>query len=240
MVLAGVAAAAAVGIGAFLFAGPEQAAGPSPAPEVFVTAVGEQREVSLADGSTITLNTGTQVEVAFTDEARLVRLVDGQVLFEVSPGEVPFIVEAGGRRTTALGTRFDVYLVDAALAVTLLEGSVSVDRVGVPGSTVLVPGQQLRVSGGTEVVQDVDLDAVSGWQTGMIQFRDATVAEAVAELNRYSEVKLRVDDSRLASERLSGVFKAGDHDLFLESLSLYLPVETVRAGNEILIRRPAE
>ena len=56
----------------------------------------------LADGTTVLLNTATQLEVAFTEDERLVRLAKGQALFDVQPGEVPFTVEAGGRRTTAL------------------------------------------------------------------------------------------------------------------------------------------
>ena len=59
----------------------------------------------------------------------------------------------------------------------------------------------------------------------MLQFRDAPLGDVIAELNRYSQVQLRVDDEGLAGERLSGVFKAGDQELFLESLVLYLPVE---------------
>ncbi|MDP3459504.1 MAG: FecR domain-containing protein, partial [Hyphomonas sp.] len=231
-----VAAAAALGVGLFLFTrpGPAMLVEPVPSPEAFATIIGEQREVMLADGSSVTLNTGTRLEVVLTAEERFVRLEEGQALFEVASAEAPFVVEAGGRRTTALGTRFDVYLMPDGIAVTLVEGSVRVDGAG---GRVLEPGQQLRVSGAEVSVLDVDTDAVTGWQAGMVQFRDVPLAEAIAELNRYSNVKLRVEDPQLAAERLSGVFTAGDQELFLESLALYLPVETVRSGDEILIRR---
>ncbi|MEH6488459.1 hypothetical protein [Hyphomonas oceanitis] len=73
------------------------------------------------------------------------------------------------------------------------------------------------------------------WQTGILQFRDVTLGEAIAELNRYSETKLRVDDPALAAEHLSGAFPAGDQDMFAETLKLYLPVTVSRGDGAILI-----
>jgi len=233
------AAAAAIAFAALTLAPPK--AGPMhaavQAPQRHTTEIGEQREVRLADGTTVLLNTATQLEVAFTEAERRVRLVKGQALFDVQSGEVPFTVDAGGRRTTALGTRFDVYLMRDGLAVTLVEGVVRVARAGTDEGSFLAPGEQLRVSGGEVRIVPVDTAAVTGWQAGMLQFRDAPLGEVIAELNRYSDVQLRLDDAALAGERLSGVFKAGDQELFLESLSIYLPVEAERAGEVILVRR---
>ena len=236
-----VAAAAALAFGVFALTQPvtEPAPAPEPEPHIHTTEIGEQREVRLADGTNVLLNTATQVEVAFTEDERLVRLAKGQALFDVQPGEVPFTVEAGERRTTALGTTFDVYLMPDGLAVTLVEGVVRIARVGTDEGSFLAPGEQLRVSGGEVRVLSVDTAAVTGWQAGMLQFRDAPLGDVIAELNRYSQVQLRVDDEGLAAERLSGVFKAGDQELFLESLVLYLPVEVERAGEVILVRRLA-
>ncbi len=235
-----VAAAAALAFGVFALTQPGTepvpAPAPGPEPQLHTTEVGEQREVRLADGTTVLLNTATKLEVAFTEAERRVRLVKGQALFDVQSGEVPFTVEAGGRRTTALGTRFDVYLMPDGLAVTLVEGVVRVARAGTDEGSFLAPGEQLRVSGGDVRVVPVDTAAVTGWQAGMLQFRDAPLGEVIAELNRYSDVQLRLDDDGLAGERLSGVFKAGDQELFLESLVLYLPVEGERTGDVILVR----
>lgn len=233
------AAALAFGVSSLLQSGtgPVPAPAPGPEPQIHTTEIGEQREVSLTDGSTVLLNTATQLEVAFTEDERLVRLAKGQALFDVQSGEVPFTVEAGGRRTTALGTTFDVYLMPDGLAVTLVEGVVRIARVGTDEGSFLAPGEQLRVSGGEVRVLSVDTAAVTGWQAGMLQFRDAPLGDVIAELNRYSEVQLRLDDAALAGERLSGVFKAGDQELFLESLVLYLPVEGELHEDAILIKR---
>lgn len=235
-----IAAAAALAFGVFTLTQPatEPAPAPRPEPQIHTTEIGEQREVRLADGTTVLLNTATQLEVAFTEDERVVRLAKGQALFDVQSGEVPFTVEAGGRRTTALGTRFDVYLARDVLAVTLVEGVVRVARAGTDEGSFLAPGEQLRVSGGEVRVLSVDTAAVTGWQAGMLQFRDAPLGDVIAELNRYSQVQLRVDDEGLAGERLSGVFKAGDQELFLESLVLYLPVDIERQGDLIVLRSP--
>jgi transposase len=84
-------------------------------------------------------------------------------------------------------------------------------------------------------IEQVETSEALAWQTGVLQFRDVTLAEAVTELNRYSESKLRVDDPALAAEHLSGAFAAGDQDTFAETLKLYLSVEIRRRGNEILV-----
>lgn len=233
----GAAAAAAVFAGAILFlTAPGPSFDPALPAETYATATGEQRQVTLSDGSTLTLNTGTRLEVAFTPQARTVRLSAGQALFEVARGEAPFSVETAGSRTTALGTVFDVWVKPDGLAVTLVEGTVEVEQDGAGGGHILTPGQQLQVSGKETRILEVDPALVTGWQSGMIPFRDVTLAEAIAELNRYSDIRLVVTDPILAEERLSGVFPAGKPEVFAESLRQFLPVEADRSGDEILIR----
>tara|TARA_R110001606_G_scaffold169449_1_gene314514 strand:+ start:18207 stop:18503 length:297 start_codon:yes stop_codon:yes gene_type:complete len=81
------------------------------------------------------------------------------------------------------------------------------------------------------LTQGVTSEALA-WQTGILQFWDVTLGEAIAELNRYSETKLRVEDPTLAEERLSGAFP---EDMFAETLRLYLSVQIVKDGREIFI-----
>lgn len=210
---------------------------------VFETAKGEQRRIELSDGSVAELNTASRIEVAYSADARLVQLSTGQALFEVRPGSIPFIVESSGTRTRALGTEFDVYLKSGGAEITLVEGSVSV----VPGGdtsgegVVLLPGEQVTVEDGVAgPVRKVDLGAEIAWRTGTLQFRDATLADAVAEMNRYSETTIIVEDQGLSSERLSGAFKAGDQEKFVSALSMFLPVSITRSGSEIRISRAAD
>lgn len=235
------AAAAAVTIGAFVFlSGPDVPAAIDSPAETYATAIGEQREIRLADGSVVTLNTASRMEADLAPDARLVRLMEGQALFEVAPGEAPFTVEAGASRTTALGTVFDVRLNPDGFAVTLIEGRVAVGQGGEDEGHVLSPGQQLAVSSEGLSISDIDPGLAVAWQSGMLPFRDVTLAEAIAELNRYSAVQLVVTDPGLAEERLSGVFPAGKPEVFAETLAQFLPIEIERSTDSILIRRREE
>ena len=220
----------------------------APAVQVYATAIGDTRDVTLEDGSHVTLNTDTELAVTYSRSERRIQLAHGQALFSVMKGTRPFIVAAGGSETRALGTRFEVYRGPDDVSVTLVEGSVSVlpERAGqgepetrlggARAGTVLVPGDRLVLRGGAiQSLSQVDTSEALAWQTGILQFRDVTLAEAVTELNRYSDTKIRVDDPALAAEHLSGAFPAGDQEMFAETLKLFLPVEIRRRGNEILV-----
>ena len=148
---------------------------------------------------------------------------------------VPAVVAAGGAETRALGTRFDVYLpAGDGLQVTLLEGLVSVSAEAAGGNVILSPGEQMTLRSGQRMVARVDVSRIESWTTGMVAFTDATLAGAADELNRYSDIKLRVDEA-IAGERISGSFRAGDQDAFAAALESFLPVVSERRGDEIVI-----
>jgi len=98
----------------------------APAAQVYATAIGDTRDVTLEDGSVVTLNTDTELAVTYSRSERRIQLAHGQALFSVMKGTRPFIVAAGSSETRALGTRFEVYRGPADVSVTLVEGSVSV------------------------------------------------------------------------------------------------------------------
>jgi len=205
---------------------------------IYATKIGEQRRVDLADGSTVELNTASRIEVLYSESARLVRLAEGQALFDVETDELPFLVEAAGTQTRALGTEFEVYVKPGGAQVTLLRGKVSVaPSTGAAWAPAeLVPGDRLVVSGeGPEPVVRVDLAEALSWRTGVVQFTDVRLADAVQELNRYSRTKILVDDPALEDERLSGGFRTGDQGAFVEALDLFLRIEVERSGGEIRV-----
>lgn len=205
---------------------------------IYATTTGEQRRVTLTDGSTVELNTASRIEVDYSESARLIRLTQGQALFDVEPGELPFLVEAAGTQTHALGTEFEVYVKPGGAQVTLLQGKVRViPSAGLAWAPIeLAPGDRLVVSGERPApVVQVDLAEALSWRTGVVQFTDVHLADAVQELNRYSRTKIVVDDPSLADERLSGAFKAGDQEAFVEALGLFLSIEVQRRGDEIRI-----
>jgi len=111
---------------------------------VYVTDVGEQRLVTLADGSTVELDAQTRLAVRFSQKARRVDLLEGQALFHIAKESLrPFVVRSGETRVRAIGTEFDVYRQGTNTFVTVVEGRVAVEAASVgtaaPGSTLSRP-----------------------------------------------------------------------------------------------------
>jgi transmembrane sensor len=204
---------------------------------VYASAKGEVKVVILPDGSRVTLDSDSSIELRFTEASRALRLLRGRAFFAVSSNpRRPFSVAAGDRVVAALGTRFDVRLRPGELTVTLLEGSVKISAPGLDGSTILKPGQQFEERGGIALVRsrDVPIDEVIGWQQGYVTFDNETLAAAVAEINRYSTQQIVVRDPAVAALRVTGRFRGGDAERFGRTVGEVHPVEVVRLGPDRL------
>jgi transmembrane sensor len=211
--------------------------------------------VTLPDGSSLVLNTDSRVEVAFTPERRLVRLLRGQAWFEVAKNrERPFIVDANDQRITALGTAFDVRIDGGkeSVQVTLAEGRVRVERrqsalqqlmsQPVPAAELL-PGESLLASDEVPTTKHVvDPATVSQWRSGQIVFDDDSLGDAVEEVNRYSSTQVVLADDSLMGLRVSGVFKVGHSQSFVETVTAHYPIEVAERSEQriLLARKPAE
>jgi len=218
-------------------------AGAQPAAVRFATAKGERRIVRLPDGTRVTLNTDTAVALAFTPNGRLVRLMRGQALFEVAKdASRPFMVEAAGRRVTALGTVFEVRLDPGRMKVVLVEGRVVVDHAATtadasaPAPTLLKPGQALVAELGVpQRVAPVDVGDELLWRDGYVSLEDAPLASAAAEMSRYTAAPIRVLDDETGRMRISGVFRTGDADRFTGLVRELLPVRIDRQADGSLV-----
>ncbi|WP_447725175.1 FecR family protein [Sphingomonas koreensis] len=171
----------------------------------FATEIGGREVATLSDGSRVTLNTDTELHVAFATGERTVILDRGEAMFEVErDAKRPFVVEAAGRRITAIGTTFLVRRHANAVAVTLVEGRVKVESRG--GTRMMEPGQRLILrDNGAIGIDRPAIDTVTSWRRGELVFSDTPIAEAVAEMNRYTRkpIRLSVDPG---DRRLSGIF----------------------------------
>jgi transmembrane sensor len=220
--------------------------------ESYETAIGERSTITLADGTALTLNTNSKVEVDFKAEQRDIRLLRGQALFEVAKDiNRPFVVRAGDQRIVALGTAFDVRLDDlVGVQVTLIEGSVSVEDVlktppANPASFAtnelsdaieLRPGERLIAKVDTETkVQQADIKEVTSWRDGRLVFRKKPLPDVIAEMNRYSAQQLVLsDDDRLKEMTVSGVFSTGRASGFVYALETMQPLKAERTGQREL------
>ena len=151
---------------------------------------------------------------------------------------------------------FEIFLGPDDISVTLIEGSVSVapQEAGKgqgtgpfsafqrepPTATRLRPGDRLVMRAGhVASLAQVDTETDLSWRSGMLLFRDVTPEGAVAEMNLYSNIRIRVQDTALNQGRLSGTFPAGEPEAFATRLELFLPLRVSRSGNEIWLR-PAD
>lgn len=209
-------------------------------PRTTETRVGETRTITLADGSRVTLDTATRISVRMTGGTRRIELVAGQAFFDVArdPSR-PFIVEAGGTRVTALGTRFDVRRLSHGARVILVEGRV---RVTEPGDDAweLSPGQQVRTDAARPAPIAVNADQAVSWTQGRLVFDRTPVSEAIAEVNRYSAAPIELRASSIGDIPVSGAFDAGDIPGFVSALTELYPVTAERtpAGGYILRDAP--
>lgn len=201
----------------------------------YVAAKGEVRQVRLADGSTITLDTDSAVEVAFADRQRNMTLLKGRAFFAVKHDPArPFAVRAGGHEIVALGTQFDVRLDPGSFHVVLVQGRVSVSTGSGSAPVVLNAGQQLVQSdAGKAIVSSATVEDSRTWQQGLATFRDKPLAAVADELNRYTSERLVVRDPSVAELHVSGVFRTGDVARFGRTLAEIYPVRVVRrSANE--------
>jgi len=216
--------------------------------ETFATAVGEQREVKLQDGSLVLLNTNSQVRVRYSAGAREIDLLKGEALFTVEKDpQRPFRVSAGTAIVHALGTQFDVYRQKARTFIEVVDGDVSVLNES-PSSTAirsqpafLTSGDRASISREGELSKDLrNVQLTQNWQKRRLVFYDETVAEAAAEFNRYNHTQIIIQDESVGKRSVYGTYNA-DHPqglfAFLKGKYKGLAVDTV--GDKYVIRSQA-
>ena len=205
----------------------------------YITKPGESRIIELADGSQLILNYATELDVRLGKDTRRLTLHKGEALFVVAHDTTrPFKVDAGDGEVTALGTRFEVRSDARGVAVTLLEGSVAVDRSKNQEHVRLEPGDQVRFTPAAPMTRlEVDAEVVASWSTGRLRFRSTPLAEALDEVNRYSVTQIRITDPTLDGVPISGTFKVGDTASVIAALTALLPIQSRESDGQVLLRR---
>ena len=210
----------------------------------YVTPVGGKRLVGLADGSRIQLNTQSKVRTEITTARREVWLDRGEVFFEVAHREdQPFIVHAGDRQITVLGTKFSVRRDDGKVVVTVLEGRVRVDelRDNVPmRSSIIVGGDIAMAEGAATLVtarSDEKVEDALSWREGVLTFDQKPLPAIAAEFNRYNSKKLVLEGPDVAGIRITGTFPASKPDAFARLLRDAYGLELNDTEREIRVSR---
>lgn len=217
------------------------------------TAVGEQRTVNLADGSSVVLNTNSVLEVVYTDNARNLFLTRGEGFFTVTPDSTrPFRVYAGWRMVEAVGTIFAVqHTTPESVEVVVKEGRVNLhdlrevfDAGTLPSNleallagfrnTQLGAGERAAVTTPDQPMEkrriDADqLDIKLAWTHGMLLFQSNTLGDVLAEVSRYTTTRLEAEPAIL-SILVEGYFPAGDIERLLVALEKNFAIEAERVA----------
>ena len=218
----------------------------APAEELYTSTVGEVRRIPLEDGSTLMLNTDSQARVRFSRDAREVRLLRGEALFEVAhDARRPFIVQSADWEIRALGTIFGVRLRGTEVDVTVSQGVVELGQSGAAGEaprrisarehSLLAPAQPIRV----QQLQEAALERRFAWLNGMVAFSGETLAEAVAEVNRHNRQQIVIDDPALAMQPVVGAFRATDIGAFAAAAAAALGAQAVLRDETLHLRLAA-
>lgn len=202
----------------------------------YCTAVGESRTVSLADGSEITLNSDTALNVAYRDDVRHIELNHGEAYFSVqrNPAQ-PFVVASHYATTRVLGTRFLIRQDHHSDTVTVISGVVEVSG-GRQMPAKLLANQQLEVGLKiTDTVRSVGANVAAAWLKGHALFDNVPLPDVLAELNRYRPGAIMLSNNNLDGLRVSGRFDITDTDHALQALQQTLPIRITRLSPWLVV-----
>jgi len=192
------------------------------------TGVGERRELQLADGSRVWLNTDSALDVDYQDGIRRLRLLAGEILVDTARdlARRPFYVDTRFGRMQALGTRFAVRLTDDQTRLDVFDGAVAIRNVA---------GVTLRVEAGQQAHFDADATALDGaadrareaWSRGVVLADNLPLKVLVDELGRYQRGHIGVAPE-VADMTVMGVYPVDDLDRALAMLTRTLPIRVQR------------
>jgi transmembrane sensor len=193
------------------------------------TGVGERRELALADGSRVWLNTRTALQVHWGPQERRLVLLAGEILVRTAPDapQRPFCVDTGHGSLQALGTRFTVHGSGRSTRLDVFEGLVDIRTRG---------GQALRVPAGQAV--EFDAQAISAlraaermreaWSRGSLLADNLPLGQLLDEVGRYRHGHISVAPE-VAGLQVMGVFPASDPEQALAMLEQALPIRVRRS-----------
>jgi transmembrane sensor len=209
-------------------------------PQIYSSAVAGRRDITLDDGSRVTLGGATRLTTRLSRDQRHVELTEGEAYFEVvHNAKRPFVVQVGNLTIHDVGTAFDVRRTDDCVTVTMAEGRVRIfDQVDNKGDGLeAVAGQavsydparpQMRVS-------STDPTQAAAWRDDRLEFDNEPLAVVVANINRYSARPVRIADADLAPLTFTGTVRTDAIDDWLRALPQVLPLRVSDVGGQAVL-----
>jgi len=222
----------------------------SPSAHTFATAIGENRNVTLSDGSTIALGADTQIKVALSEKERDIELTRGEALFMVAKDATrPFKVRAGDATIVAVGTAFNVERDSDRAVVSVTEGRVVVEPVAhfLPVSVLhefkpklrsvhLVAGQQTTAgSAGIEEPTKME-EPATGWQIGRLAFRLQPLRYVLEDVNRYAQKPIVLQGDNVGALVITGTVERENIAGWVKSLERAFDLQATEESDQITLR----
>lgn len=197
------------------------------------TAVGAIRQLALADGSALWMNTDSALDINFTPALRRIALHCGEIAVHSSASitraanaRSPLVVDVRGARLTALGTRFLVYRQDAGVTLSVFEGAVHAAIAG-QGTRVAGAGTRLQFGpAGFGAVAPADASG-DAWTRRRLSVERMRLDDFLSTLARYRHGHLGCHPA-IAGLRLTGSYPLGDTGRILAALEKTLPVRVTQ------------
>nr|WP_276046622.1 MULTISPECIES: FecR domain-containing protein [unclassified Sphingomonas] len=211
--------------------------------QYIATSRGEIRRLPLADGSVATINTSSELRIILASDNRRIELARGQAWFEVAKDRTrPFVVDAGVAQVRAVGTAFSVSRGADGVQVAVTEGTVAAWPSDSTGAMIILEAGQFAnfskdAASPTVGSAPAAIERTLAWRSGDISLENETLAEAVAQFNRYNRQQLVIDSPDLANERLVGLFKIDKPANFAAMVSASLDADVVESGDQIRLVR---
>lgn len=230
----GVAGLLALGAGAYVAVGPGTA-------EAFETGVGEVRDFTLADGTSVALNAGTRIEARVRRASRSARVVRGEALFSIAAanGET-FSIQTAAGGIEALSGEVLVKVLPDGVRVSLMSGQGRAWRAGFisrEGRVLVEPHSEIELGEGDLSITRIEAPLESRrtlWREGRLAFDDTPLSEAVADVARHTGVQFEFSDPALADLRVGGLINANDLDAFLLMVHRNLAIDARRRGDGVI------
>ena len=225
----------------------------------YATVVGQQMSTTFDDGSIIHLNTNSRIETEFSDEKRIIKLIQGEALFEVAHDpERPFIVYAGNRLVQAIGTKFVVHLKSENIQVTVTDGKVKMSKVSLnktltdikdlndtdtkKDDVYITKGEKVIVNANQApkltLIKPENLKRALSWLDGKLIFVNEELFDVIEEINRYIDVEIVLKDPSLHKITISGRFDLEDSEALIEAIELSFNMDSQRLdSNKVLLTK---
>ncbi len=214
---------------------------PSQKPTLYRTQVAQTEDVTLADGTQVSLGAETRLTASLSSSERLVVLQHGEAFFDVARDPTtPFLVTVGQVTIEVVGTAFAVRRSNRSVRVGIAEGEVAVSADGQTDKIMhLSAGEQVETNlkSGHSEVSALDARQIAAWRWGELVYRNAPLAEIIADVNRYFDGQLTISDPAAADLTLNAVFNTDDITGVLHTLEEALPIRVRQLrANRIDIR----